>query len=182
MKRRTAIDVEQDIDALREMDIKALRQRWRAVLKTEPPWKMQSAFLRLAIAYRLQELAFGGLNSDTLRQLRKYTKSIHDRSSKVEAGSAPTRVVSFDALTSLTPGTRLMREWNGTTELVDVVEGGFVWRGMAYKTLSATAVAITGTKCSGPKFFGLLRPTAANLIQAKPKEHRPIAQWEGEAA
>ncbi|MHA6732033.1 DUF2924 domain-containing protein [Devosia sp. A369] len=163
MKRRTPVDVAQDVDALRDMDAKALRIRWRAVLKTEPPAKMQSPFLRLAIAYRLQELAFGGLKPAALRQLRNYGKSLDVRPSTVGAdGLQPTKVVVFDARASLSPGTRLMREWNGTTHLVDVVEGGFVWRGGLYKTLSATAVAITGTKWSGPKFFGLLAPKAAN--------------------
>lgn len=51
-----------------------------------------------------------------------------------------------------------MREWNGTTEVVDVVADGLVWRGATYRTLSAVAVAITGTKWSGPKFFGLTLP------------------------
>ncbi len=51
-----------------------------------------------------------------------------------------------------------MREWNGVTEVVDVVADGLFWRGTTYRTLSAVAVAITGTKWSGPKFFGLTPP------------------------
>lgn len=159
MKRRTPAEVEHDVDALRTMDIKALRERWRAVLKTEPPPRVQSGFLRLAIAYRLQELAHGGLSPEMVRQLGKYAKSIARRSYAASEGAVLGKVLSFDAQTSLSPGSRLMREWNGCTELVDVVAGGFVWRGTTYKTLSATAVAITGTKWSGPKFFGLLRPS-----------------------
>jgi hypothetical protein len=62
----------------------------------------------------------------------------------------------------LSPGTRLLREWNGSTEMVDVLADGFGWRGKTYRTLSAVAVAITGTKWSGPKFFGL-------VDQKKPK-------------
>jgi hypothetical protein len=49
----------------------------------------------------------------------------------------------------------LLREWNGRAESVEVTEDGFVWKAETYKTLSAVAVAITGTKWSGPKFFGL---------------------------
>lgn len=171
MKRRTATEVERDVDALRTMDIKALRVRWRAVLKTEPPPKMQSGFLRLAIAYRLQELAFGGLKPEAVRQLRKYAKAIEARKAAKELGASSSRVVAFDAQTSLSPGTRLMREWNGSTELVDVIVGGFVWRGTAYRTLSAVAVAITGTKWSGPKFFGLSKPKVAG---AKPSSKRGL--------
>jgi DUF2924 family protein len=180
MKRRTSAEVEQDVHALRSMDAKALRVRWREVLKIDPPLKMQSGFLRLAIAYRLQELGHGGLSPDALRQLRKYAKVIDDRQSK--AGLPPARVLSFDAAASLSPGTRLMREWNGTTELVEVVEGGFIWRGKLYRTLSATAVAITGTKWSGPKFFGLLQPMAARSKRASKSKLLPLAQSLGEAA
>ncbi|MFN3226046.1 MAG: DUF2924 domain-containing protein [Hyphomicrobiales bacterium] len=56
---------------------------------------------------------------------------------------------------TLSPGTRLMREWNGRTYVVDVVEGGFVLDGRKYTSLSAVAIYITGTHWSGPRFFGL---------------------------
>jgi hypothetical protein len=156
------------------MEIKKLRERWREVLKTEPPPKMQSGFLRLAIAYRLQEQAFGGLKPDTLRKLRKHAKLIHTKSPSLESGRSPTGAVAFDAQASLSTGTRLMREWNGSTELVDVVENGFIWRGTLYKTLSATAVAITGTKWSGPKFFGL-HGVAKSTAKRSAKSAAPVA-------
>ncbi|MCR6670741.1 DUF2924 domain-containing protein [Devosia ginsengisoli] len=178
MKRRTPAEIERDVESLRELDIQMLRMRWKEILKSEPPPKMQSAFLRLAIAYRLQELAYGGLKPHTLRQLRKYATSDTTRSS--DAGLIP-KVTVFDAQRSLSPGTRLMREWNGSTELVDVVEHGFVWRGTVYKTLSAAAVAITGTKWSGPRFFGLLPPKAANAKKPVGAD-TPSIQNEGVAA
>ena len=56
---------------------------------------------------------------------------------------------------TLSPGTRLMREWNGRTYVVDVVEGGFVLDGRTYRSLSAVAIHVTGTHWSGPRFFGL---------------------------
>lgn len=55
----------------------------------------------------------------------------------------------------LRPGGRLLRQWNGTTHVVDVVEGGFLWNGSQHRSLSAIARAITGTRWSGPRFFGL---------------------------
>jgi hypothetical protein len=157
VKRRTPAAVEQDVEALLTLDAKALRARWREVLRTEPPPKMHSGFLRLAIAYRLQEQAFGGLQPTTIRKLRSYARTIEAPLAAGD-GALRSKVSRYSACISLSPGTRLMREWNGRTEVVDVNEDGFVWRGKRFKTLSATAVAITGTKWSGPKFFGLLRP------------------------
>jgi hypothetical protein len=74
----------------------------------------------------------------------------------------------------LSTGTRLMREWNGVTQVVEVTSDGFVWRQTSYKTLSAVAVAITGTKWSGPKFFGLSGPPkAATRISERPVVSSP---------
>jgi hypothetical protein len=66
-----------------------------------------------------------------------------------------------------------MREWNGTTEVVDVVAEGLVWRGTTYRTLSSVAVAITGTKWSGPRFFGLTppKPQLRGARMGSPAEH-----------
>ena len=74
-------------------------------------------------------------------------------------GAAPSARLTVSPGFALTPGTQLMREWNGTTEIVEIVAGGFLWRNRTYRTLSAVAGAITGTKWSGPKFFGLVPST-----------------------
>ena len=69
-----------------------------------------------------------------------------------------TRAVRDDRGTSsptLKPGGRLIREWNGVTHVVDVIDGGFVWNGQRYASLSPIARAITGARWSGPRFFGL---------------------------
>lgn len=179
MRRWTAAEVEHEVETLRSMDAKTLRGRWRDIFKMEPPAKMQSGFLRLAIAYRLQEKAYGGLKPEALRQLRKYSKALDGKHQRDAIdGSNPS--ITFDAQTSLSTGTRLMREWNGTTHLVEVVENGFVWRGAKYKTLSATAVAITGTKWSGPKFFGLLPAQAEK--RSRTSDGRQSAQAREKAA
>ena len=182
MKRKTAAEVEREVEALRGMDAKALRLRWRDVFKTEPPAKMQSGFLRLAIAYRLQEMTYGGLKPEALRQLRKYGKALDAAQPSDGADSSMPSRPTFNAQTSLSPGTRLMREWNGTTQLVDVVENGFVWRGTLYKTLSAAAVAITGTKWSGPKFFGLLPAQVANAKRSSNSDDQSSVALRGKAA
>ena len=63
--------------------------------------------------------------------------------------------VSRTAAPVLQPGTRLVREWNGTTHIVEVIEGGYVWNGDRLRSLSAIARSITGARWSGPRFFGL---------------------------
>ncbi|MBN9315318.1 MAG: DUF2924 domain-containing protein [Devosia sp.] len=161
-KRLSREEVEREIAALDTLDTKALQEKWAALYDRDPPSRIRAGLLRLGIAYRLQEKAFGGLKPQTVRLLRKL--AIDLRAARVPAAGetavaaeVPLRPSVVQTL-NLTPGTRLMREWNGVTEVVDVVANGLVWRGATYRTLSAVAVAITGTKWSGPKFFGLTPP------------------------
>jgi DNA invertase Pin-like site-specific DNA recombinase len=103
-------------------------------------------------------MVYGGLKPQTLRILRRIVAEYRTRCGTAAGtntgdgalGRAPSR------MQTLSPGTRLLREWNGSMEAVEVVDDGFIWRDSSYRTLSAVAVAITGTKWSGPKFFGLL--------------------------
>jgi hypothetical protein len=169
MKRLTKEEVERENAALDTLDITTLQNRWRELYKVPPPFKVRSGFLRRAIAYRLQETLYGGLKTSTKKELRRIAEAARlNRShsggrrpkggSDVVAALLPRRKV-------LSAGTRLLREWNGTTEVVDVLDIGFGWRGKTYRTLSAVAVAITGTKWSGPKFFG--------LVTSKPRSGEP---------
>ncbi len=96
--------------------------------------------LEKAIAYEIQCAAFGRLSSAAKRALRA---AASDRE------ATPTRHVAA--------GARLVREWNGVVHEVDVVEDGYLWQGETYRSLTAIARAITGTKWSGPRFFGLER-------------------------
>ena len=93
-----------------------------------------------AIAYDLQVKAFGGLSARTKRSLRAAAKA--DGSSALR--KLPSR------------GTRLVREWHGALHEIEVREDGYLWRGARHRSLSAIAGAITGTKWSGPRFFGLV--------------------------
>lgn len=159
MKRPTAEEIEREIAALDTLDIKALQARWRDLFKIEPPFKIRSGFLRRAIAYRLQELVYGGLKPAARRQLKMYAEQARVRRGAIGGGSAdanPSPTIRKRVV--LLPGTRLMREWNGVTQVVEVTADGLVWRGETYRTLSSVAGAITGTKWSGPKFFGLAGP------------------------
>ena len=162
MKRLTREAVDREIAGLEGLDIAALQTRWRELYKLPPPFKIRSGFLRRAIAYRLQELLLGGLKLQTKRELRRIAERA--RTNRAHSGGKPLAVdVTIPQSESMPPrrrilsaGTHLLREWNGTTEAVDVLAEGFGWRGKTYRTLSAVAVAITGTKWSGPKFFGLV--------------------------
>lgn len=177
--------VPDEIAALEEMDIKQLQNRWRDLFKIDPPARIRAAFLRRAIAYRLQERAFGGLKATTRRQLEKIAKSerqgrLSGRDTHDAGGDGRRQSVMRHKRLTLSPGSRLMREWNGKTEVIDVVEGGFVWRGQTSKSLTAVAKAITGGgRWSGPRFFGLhssqkatqgrrARSAAATQVSASP--------------
>ena len=172
MKRLTRDEVEREIAGLDGMTTQQLQARWRTLYKRDPPARMRSGFLRRGIAYRLQERAFGGLKPATVRLLRKLAAELRaERERKVRGvGRDEGAVVPLRAPTKqriLSSGSQLLREWNGSTEIVKVVTDGFQWRGKPYRTLSAVAVAITGTKWSGPRFFGLVAPVRGSAKRAQ---------------
>ena len=171
MKRLTEEEVGREIVALNALNTKALQVKWLEVHGKEPPSRIRGGLLRLGISYRLQEKAFGGLKPQTVRHLRKLAAELRAERVSKKVGSDGTEVAAPHwpaERTLLSPGTQLMREWNGSTEVVDVVTDGYTWRGDTYRTLSAVAVAITGTKWSGPKFFGL---TGAAKVRPRDGDH-----------
>jgi hypothetical protein len=175
MKRLTPDEVEREIAALDSLDIAALQNRWRELYKVPPPFKVRSGFLRRAIAYRLQELVYGGLKPATRRELRRIAEEARiNRARSHGEKRGDTDGLDLSEVPHLrpqrkilSPGTRLLREWNGRMESVEVTDDGFLWREKTYRTLSAVAVAITGTKWSGPKFFGLLGRRSSASVSAK---------------
>jgi Protein of unknown function (DUF2924) len=98
----------------------------------------------------MQEVALGGLHPQPQRQLRQIARQFK------QTGQATIR-----ARPELKPGTRLMREWQGRTYDVLVLDDGFSWQNTRYRSLSAIARKITGTAWSGPLFFGLRSNRAA---------------------
>ena len=121
-----------------------LRERWRVLYRTEPPPRISRDLLIRALAYRIQERALGGLRPSTRRLL-----------AKVADDAAARRPIELAPQPMLTPGTVLLREWHGSQHQVIVCEDGVVFQGKPYKSLSEIAYRITGTKWSGPRFFGL---------------------------
>lgn len=111
---------------------------WRTVFDRPPPKRMSAPLMRRILANELQIRAARGLSR------RERDKLI--RLSREEARPKGP---------SLVAGGRLIREWNGTTHEIEVLEKGFAWRGSTYRSLSAIAESITGTRWSGPRFFGL---------------------------
>jgi DUF2924 family protein len=101
------------------------------------------------IAYRMQELAYGGLSKATQRKLIALTKELQTKGS-----------IASDPNPQVRPGARLVREWRGRTHTVVVTEDGFKYAGQTYLSLSKIAQTITGAHWSGPRFFGLNRNDA----------------------
>jgi hypothetical protein len=141
---RTTIDAE--IGRLRDLDVGDLRARWRTVFKRRPPPHLPRHLLFRVLAYRLQVDHFGDLDTES-RRLLDVARSPED---------AGKRAVDTSRLTSdVRPGTILAREWNGRIQRVTVLADGFAWNGKTYPSLSKVALAITGTRWNGPKFFGM---------------------------
>lgn len=129
---------------LPRLDRAQLADLWRELYNIEPPYKIGAEFLRMACAYRLQEREHGGLKPATHRYLMK----VAEEAAAGKQGITPPLVIK--------PGTRLIREWHGTTYEVIVIPGGVLLNGEQLKSLTEAAFKITGSKRSGPKFFGLL--------------------------
>ena len=135
--------LQRDLTELASASRDELIERWWRLYKCEPPRYASMALLRRAAAYALQERAFGGLPVSVKRQLRSIARG--------DTPSQPRDQIRIK------PGTRLLREWHGTTYEVIVTDTGFVWEGRTHKSLSAVAQAITGAKWNGRRFFGLTK-------------------------
>ena len=124
-----------------------LKQQWRDLFNTEPP-PFNRRYLESRLAYRIQELAYGGLKPETIRRLEALGEQL-------DGGNVVTRRIR----SNLKPmaGTRLIREYQGVEQVVTVLRDGFEWQGRPYQSLSAIARAITGTSWNGWVFFGLKR-------------------------
>ena len=141
---RKSLDAE--IARLRDLGVSELRSRWHTVFGRQSPPHLPRHLLFRVLAYRLQADQLGDLDAETVRLL--------DRSGSPE--KAGQRAVSMGQRTAeLRPGTMLGREWNGQMHRVAVLTEGFAWNGKTYRSLTKVAFAITGTRWSGPKFFGL---------------------------
>ena len=139
---RTMAEVEARIEEMRTFPRDELETSWIRIHGCNPPKGVKRRFLERAIAYHLQTRAFGGLRPRARKALME-----------VLAGQ---RIVGCEgsAMSPFRPGSRLVREWNGRSHHVHVLDNGFAFKGRVYRSLSAIAREITGARWSGPRFFG----------------------------
>ena len=137
-----------ELAGLPTLDRRELVEKWQSLYGSEPPAGISNKFLMHAIAHRLQEQAWGGLKPATRHLLEK---AAQDNASRQQI---------LPAL-SIKPGTRLLREWHGVTYEVIIMEDGVQFNGKRYRSLSEVSRAITGTRRSGPLFFGLKKQEVA---------------------
>jgi hypothetical protein len=144
--RQALPDIEIEIAHLRDLNHLGLRARWRSTFKTQAPVHLPRHLLFEILAYRLQADQFGDLDAATARLLKQV-------GSKKDVESLAS---DFDRKrVEIRPGTLLTREWNGMSQRVMVLKGGFTWNGKTFDSLTKVAFAITGTRWNGPRFFGL---------------------------
>jgi hypothetical protein len=122
----------------------------------DPPPKLRSSLLVQAIAYRLQEKALGGLKPATLRLLERIAD---DAAAGRQVSTTPEKI-------RVSTGTVLIREWHGTEHQVTVLKDGFLYRAKRFRALSRIARAITGSRWSGPLFFGLKSSRKEQISEA----------------
>ena len=155
MKRRAPVldrdALTAEIAGLSKASITDLRQRWKTLYGKQPSGHIGRSFLIRAIAYRLQEKAYGGLKPSTRRLLARVAE-------ETATGSSPKK----PQLRKAESGTILIREWQGNAHRVTMLDDGVSFNGKHYCSLSEVAREITGSRWSGPRFFGLRLPAMEN--------------------
>ena len=141
------------LDSLDTLDRQVLVVEWTRCYSRPPFRQMSRDLLVRSLAHRLQEQRWGGLKPTLARQLKQVVSGGKDARSITPAAPRPKA------------GTRLIRQWHGTTHEVLVTDAGFEWKGQTWKSLSRIAREITGQKWSGPMFFGLKARTERQSSQ-----------------
>ncbi len=155
--RKGGDTLEAGIAQLRGLDLAGLRARWRSVTGRAAPAQLPRHLLFKILAYRLQADALGDLDKATVRYLDKLAGGGGSNQPKDEPLPLPGEG-------DVKPGTLLMREWEGVQHRVMALDEGFAWNGTTYRSLSQVARAITGTRWSGPRFFGTDKSTSRESL------------------
>ena len=136
--------IEAELIKLTLLPISDLRKIWKERLDGEPPAVRSREVMVRLLGWRLQAEALGGLDVASERKLR-------------EIGDALERTGTYrpKLRRDLSPGIVITREWKGVVHKVSVTDQGFEYEGRHFKSLSDVARTITGTRWSGPRFFGL---------------------------
>lgn len=133
------------LTALQTAPTADLKQQWRELFGKEPP-AFNRPYLQSRLAYRIQELAYGGIKPETRSRLEALGEQL-------DGGNVVLRRIRADSRPL--PGTRLIREYDGVQHVVTVRADNFEYEGRPYRSLSAIARHITGTRWNGWTFFGL---------------------------
>lgn len=145
-----------NLDAITTMTYAELHLAWRRHYRAVPPKKMSRDILELGIAWKIQENRLGGLSAAVKRQIADLARTMETKSDLAKPRTVTPK-----------PGARLLRAWNGVTHEVLAVEDGFLWAGKTWRSLSVIAREITGTRWSGPRFFGLNASQNAGATEQK---------------
>lgn len=130
---------------LKAMTVNEMKAEWRSLFGADAP-NNSRPFLEMRLAWRIQELSYGGPSRETVRLLDALADELHGKPGRKAMIADPRKPVA---------GTRLVREWDGIEHTVTVLRDGFEFQGRTYKSLSAIARTITGTRWNGWRFFGL---------------------------
>ena len=152
MKTKAATDIHNRIAGLTGLSRADLLALWSHLYRTPAPVNIRREFLVPFLAYKIQEDAYGGLKASVRSELRKIAKQLNHGKDISRA-----RIRS-----RISPGTRLLREWHGESHEVIATETGFEYRDERFRSLSQIARKITGTRWSGPVFFGT-KPSTDHL-------------------
>ncbi|WLR91686.1 DUF2924 domain-containing protein [Shinella zoogloeoides] len=160
--------IEEKVAALGDLPREELIALWRRNFGTAPPKGVHRELLIRAASFHLQQKHSGGLSGEAKRLLKvamrevgkaKTSREKSDETVRIDITAQGARQAAVKASPAerrpALPGARLIRDWNGSSHVVDVVNGGFIYAGSRYRSLSGIAREITGTNWSGPRFFGL---------------------------
>lgn len=136
MSMKLRFDLNRAISDIERLDRRGCLDLWRDAFGRPPPKYLSPQFMKRVLIWDLQNKELSGLSAGTERRLKQ-----------IACGKTP--------LAKAKPGSHLVREWNGRTYQVQVVDGGYVMDGKSWRSLSAIARHITGARWSGPRFFGV---------------------------
>jgi hypothetical protein len=142
--------VEAEVAHIGSMNIAQLRALWQTTFKGTPPKAFGPDLLRRSLAQKIQERAYGGLDTKAARLLNQLVAQSSKNNGKIVL---PRRIKA---------GAVIVREWKSKRHTVTVAEDGFIFEGQPYESLSEIARLITGTRWNGPRFFGLRSKEEAN--------------------
>ena len=139
------------LDALPKLSKVALRELWKQLFNSPPSTKLRRDLMIPILAFRIQEQEYGPLNATARNRLRHLSQAF-ERDGAFQVASTP----------QIRPGTRLVRQWRDQVHVVNVESRGYQYQGARYKSLSEIARLITGTRWSGPLFFGIKNGQSGN--------------------